>query len=163
MISNETIERTLEAAEREGFTIEVADISNAILARHYEDRGNIVEDAAAYFATPALKWLDKYLSEVVFNDADITFEENKKSMLELIERTRQKERLGEIDPDKAISLEKEIRKIINDKFNVQDDTKDKVVCVETKYNMICRHGYECYLPTKEDLMKMYGLVEKEKK
>lgn len=163
MITNENIENIIAEAAQEGFDIGVADISSAILARFYEDWELITSDSKDYFASDGMKWLSKHLSDTVFNDADINFDDNKKSMIALIEETRRKAKRGEIEADKAISIEKDIRKILNDKFNVQDNTKDKVVVVEKKYNMVCRHGYECYLPTKEELMEMYGLVEKDKK
>lgn len=163
MITNENIENIIAEAAQEGFDIGVADISSAILARFYEDWEVITSDSQEYFASDSMKWLAKHLSDTVFNDTDINFDDNKKSMIALIEETRRKAKRGEIEADKAISIEKDIRKILNDKFNVQDNTKDKVVVVEKKYNMVCRHGYECYLPTKEDLMEMYGLVEKDKK
>lgn len=161
MISNENIEEIINEGANLGFDVTVADISNAILARFYEDRMNITTDTE-YFGNEAMKWLERYLSSVVFNDSDITFEDNRKAMLGLIEKTKRDLAAGRIEAKDALKIESDLRVKLNDKFKVQDDTKDKVVFVEPKYNMICRHGYECYLPTKEDLMKMYNLVEKEK-
>lgn len=161
MISNENIEEIISEGASQGYEITVEDISKAILARHYEDRGNITTDTE-YFGTEAAKWLERYLSAIVFNDSDITFEDNRKAMLGLIEKTKRDLAAGRIEAKDALKIESDLRVKLNDKFKVQDDTKDKVVIVEPKYNMICRHGYECYLPSKEDLMKMYNLVEKEK-
>lgn len=162
MISNENIQDIIEAAGREGYDVTVDDISRAILARFYEDRGNITAKAREYFSKDAMKWLADYISQVVFNDTDITFEDNRAAMLQLIEQTKRKLAAGDIEAKDALKIEADLRVKLNDKFKVQDDTKDKVVFVEKKYNMVCRHGYECYLPTKEDLMEQYGLVEKEK-
>lgn len=162
MISNENINEIIAAGEAEGYEISVEDISNAILARFYEDRSNINGNAPLYFGQEGIKWLEKHLSEVIFNDAEITFEDNRKAMLGLIEQTKRKLAAGEIEAKDALKIESDLRVKLNDKFKVQDDTKDKVVYVEKKYNTVCRHGYECYVPTKEDLMEMYDLVERER-
>lgn len=160
MISNENIDEIMAAAEGNGYAITGDDIANAVLARFYEDRTRIRDDAEAYFATEVMKWLEKHLSDVVFNDAEITFEDNRKAMLGLIEKTKRDLAAGRIEAKDALKIETDLRVKLNDKFKVQEDTKDKVVIVEPKYNMVCRHGYECYLPTKDDLMKMYDLVER---
>lgn len=162
MITNETIQRIIEAGAAEGYEVSVKDISKAILARHYEDWGNISKMADTYFATKQYKWLSGYLSQQVFDDSAMTFDDNKKAIIKLIEKTQRDAKNGLIDPDKAIKLEGDLRVKLNDKFNVQSEVKDKVVVVEKKYNMVCRHGYECYLPSKDELMEMYGLVEKDK-
>lgn len=161
MITNETISKTIEAALEDGYEITVEDISKAVLARHYEDWTNITADEE-YFGTPQMKWLANYLSDTVFDDNALSFEDNKKAYIELIEQTKRKAKMGEIEAKDALKIEADLRVKLNDKFSVQDDTKDKVVIVEPKYNMICRHGYECYLPTVEQLKEMYNLVEKDK-
>lgn len=162
MITRDDIEELMQAAEGAGYDIEPRDISNAVLARYYEDRSLIVDDDKGYFAEPRIKWLMQYLSEAVFHDSDITFDDNRKAMLELVEQTKRKLAAGEIEAKDALKIEADLRVKLNDKFRVQDENKDKVVFVEKKYNMVCKHGYECYLPTKEDLMEMYGLVERTK-
>lgn len=162
MITEETIESIIEAADKEGYAIGVDDISRVILARFYEDRTRITDDPV-YFHKDSTKWLEKYVGDTVFNDDEITFEDNRKAILRLIEQTQRQRAAGEIEAKDALKIEADLRVKLNDKFNVQDDTRDKVVIVEKKYNMICRHGYECYLPTVDDLKEMYGLVEKDKK
>lgn len=159
MITNETIESIIAAAADNGFDVAVEDIQKAVLARHFEDRSTI--DSKGYFETDMAVWLEQYVSDVVFGDAEISFEDNRKAMLELIEKTKRDKAAGRIEAKDALKIEADLRVKLNDKFKVQDDTRDKVVFVEKKYNMVCRHGYECYLPTKADLMEMYNLVEKE--
>ena len=50
---------------------------------------------------------------------------------------------------------------LNDKFQVQGEVKEQLIVVNTKFNAICGScGREIYIPTKEDLMEKYNLVEK---
>ena len=49
---------------------------------------------------------------------------------------------------------------LNDKFSVSEEVKEQLIYVNAKYNAICECGRELYIPTKEDLMKEYNLVEK---
>lgn len=160
MITREEIEEIIKEAKKAKHVIVPSDINNVILNRFIADKSLIVADFEDYFSRKEIKWLVNYMSKNVFDDEGITFDENKKALLDLIERNKKLLERGEIDPKDALKIEADIRVKLNDKFKVQDDTREQVVIVEPKYNHICRFGHECYLPTKEDLIKMYNLVEK---
>lgn len=171
MINTENIKAIIEAGSVAGHQIIVRDISFVLLCRMYEEKDLAYkslfpdkDDLDNYIKQDKIKWLQGYMSKSFFSDEDnsITFDENKKAILELIEETKKRLENKEIEPKDALKIEADLRVKLNDKFKIQSETKEKVVIVEKKYNMICKHGYECYLPSKQDLMEMYDLVERNK-
>lgn len=172
MINADKIREIIDVGNAFGHQIIVRDISYVLLCRMYEERDIAYktlfpeqsDDFEKYAGQKKIKWLQDYMTQTIFNDDDsiITFDDNKKAMIELIERTQKSLENHEIDPDKALKIEADLRVKLNDKFKIQNEIKEKVVIVEKKYNMICKHGFECYLPTKEELMEMYDLVERNK-
>lgn len=170
MINTDNIKAIIEAGSVAGHQIIVRDISFVLLCRMYDERDLAYkslfpdqDDYANYIKQAKIKWLQGYMSKSFFDDDNtITFDENKKAMLDLIEETQKRLANGEIEAKDALKIEADLRVKLNDKFKIQSETKEKVVIIEKKYNMICKHGYECYLPTKEDLMEMYDLVERNK-
>lgn len=170
MINTENIKAIIEAGSVAGHQIIVRDVSFVLLCRMYDERDLAYkslfpdqDDYANYIKQAKIKWLQDYMSKSFFEDDNtITFDENKKAMLDLIEETQKRLANGEIEAKDALKIEADLRVKLNDKFKIQSETKEKVVIVEKKYNMICKHGYECYLPTKTDLMEMYDLVERNK-
>ena len=70
---------------------------------------------------------------------------------------------GTIDIKDGLKILTDISVKLNDKFNIADTTKDQLVVVNTKYNSTCEYcNHEIYIPTKEDLMKKYNLIENKK-
>ena len=67
----------------------------------------------------------------------------------------------EIDIKDGLKILADLSVKLNDKFNVTSEEKDQMIVVNKKYNSICQCGRELYIPTKEDLMDKYNLVEKE--
>ena len=91
---------------------------------------------------------------------DITFEENKAYMLKLKKDTENAMAIGEIDKKDGLKILADLSVKLNDKFSVNEEVKDQMVVVNTKYNAVCPYcQHETYIPTKEDLMKEYNLKE----
>lgn len=171
MINSDNIRSIIDAGNVAGHQVIVRDVSFVLLCRMYEEKDLAYkslfpdqDDFDNYIKQDKIKWLQGYMSKSFFSDEDnsITFDENKKAMLDLIEETQKRLANGEIEAKDALKIEADLRVKLNDKFKIQSETKEKVVIVEKKYNMICKHGYECYLPSKQDLMEMYDLVERNK-
>ena len=69
---------------------------------------------------------------------------------------------GLIEPKDGLKILADIRVKLNDKFKVQEQSKDRLIVVNTKYNNVCSHcGHEIFIPSKEQLMEEYNLVEKQ--
>lgn len=171
MINSDNIRSIIDAGNVAGHQVIVRDVSFVLLCRMYEEKDLAYkslfpdqDDFDNYIKQDKIKWLQGYMLKSFFSDEDnsITFDENKKAILELIEETKKRLENKEIEPKDALKIEADLRVKLNDKFKIQSETREKVVIVEKKYNMICKHGFECYLPTKEDLMEMYDLVERNK-
>lgn len=171
MINSDNIRSIIDAGNVAGHQVIVRDVSFVLLCRMYDEKDLAYkslfpdqDDYEKYVKQAKIKWLQEYMSKSFFMDDDntITFDENKKAMLDLIEETQKRLANGEIEAKDALKIEADLRVKLNDKFKIQSETKEKVVIVEKKYNMICKHGYECYLPSKQDLMEMYDLVERNK-
>ena len=83
-------------------------------------------------------------------------------MIKLKKDTEEAMANGEIEKKDALKILADISVKLNDKFNVKDANEDRqVVIVQNKFNAICECGREIYVPTKEEMMKKYNLVEKD--
>jgi hypothetical protein len=92
---------------------------------------------------------------------DITFEENKAYMLKFKKDIEKAIEDGEMEKKDGYKALADISVKLNDKFQVQGEVKEQLIVVNTKFNAICGScGREIYIPTKEDLMEKYNLVEK---
>ena len=179
MISNEQIKRAIEDCARANHTISVRDISYVLLSMHLDDSlvaykcifGNDYDYNQDYHATydqtSTMTYLKSYVEFTLLNDKkkkkkteDISFEENKAYMLGLKKQTEEAMAAGEIDKKDGLKILTDISTKLNDKFSVKDEVQDSIVQVYTKFNAICECGKEIYIPTKEDLMAKYNLVEK---
>ena len=68
----------------------------------------------------------------------------------------------EIDKKDGLKILAQISTTLNDKFKVSSEDVQQRIFVNKKFNSICSNcGKELYIPTKEDLMEKYDLVEKE--
>lgn len=185
MITNEQIRQTINDCSKVGHSIGMRDISYVLLCKHYEDKATAyrilfgldadfnAEYVWVYDQTAAMTYLkdyvDRNLIEVLTtkkkkkklsDEEDISFEENKAGIVGELQKVNELEASGAIDPAKAVDLRMKARIALNDKFKVQEDAHDQVVYVFSKYNSTCSGcGKELYIPTKEELMKKYGLVE----
>ena len=179
MISNEQIKRAIEDCARANHTISVRDISYVLLSMQFDDSlvaykcifGNDYDYNQDYHATydqtSTMTYLKSYVEFTLLNNKkkktkteDISFEENKAYMLGLKKQTEEAMAAGEIDKKDGLKILTDISTKLNDKFSVKDEVQDSIVQVYTKFNAICECGKEIYIPTKEDLMAKYNLVEK---
>lgn len=177
-LSKEKVGEILTKASENGLSLKVRDISYVLLRRYFADRsyafrvcfgadadyGDDVIDA--YENGEGYAFLKEELegvrdrSGVVYND-DITFEENKAYMLKIKRDTEEAMEKGELDKKDGLKILADLSVKLNDKFSVQAEVKDQMVLVSTKYNNICSYcQHEIYIPTKEQLMKEYNLIEK---
>lgn len=92
-------------------------------------------------------------------DGDLSFEENKAAMIELIKRTEEALEDGSIDVDKGLKILSDLRVKLNDKFKVADKEVEQYIIVQPKYNTICEHTRrECWVQTKEFAMEHWHLI-----
>lgn len=189
MITNEQIRQTINDCTKAGHAIGMRDISYILLCRHYEDHTTAyrilfgldadfnADYANTYDQTLAINYLRDYMEFNLNDDAgvkkkkkkvslddDISFEENKAEIVNLIKATKQAFENGEIEAKDALKIEADLRVKLNDKFSVTEDVKDQIVVVNQKYDAICgRCGCEVARRpiSKEEAMEMYDLVEKE--
>lgn len=182
MISNYDIKKIIEDCAQGGAKIKVRDIAFVLLSLFLEDKvvayrsvfqEEVSNDAVAkYNASNSISYLRTHLEQNylkrpgsvkvnVSSEGDLSFEQNKAEMVGLIKQTEQAMKSGELEKKDGLKIIADLRVKLNDKFKVADDSKDSLVVVETKYNGICEGcGREVYIPTKEQLMKKYGLIEK---
>ena len=157
-----------------GFAISVRDISYILLCRSYEDDivaykslfGDSSETEITYYkqSMPIVE-LGKLMADSLgWNGKDdITFEENKAYMLKLKADTEKAIEDGDIEKKDGLKILTDISTKLNDKFGAKDNNTEQIVFVDCKFNDVCgKCGAELYIPTKEDLMKKYNLVEKDK-
>lgn len=176
MISNEDLNKIIEKAQKDGYSVKVRDISYILLRNNYEDYsiayislyGSVDKDEIEkYENSKEIAYLKKVVSKYIHKrkgakEGDITFEENKAYMLKLKADTEKAMADGEIETKDGLKILADISVKLNDKFAVSDMTKEQLIYVNIKYNSICEKcGAELYIPTKEDLMKEYNLIEKD--
>jgi hypothetical protein len=186
MISNEQLSKVIKDCESAGHTVKIKDISYVLLCRCYDDVAvayKVIFDTncdnnmvMAYHKSATISFLRTYMEsnfpekkEIIKvggkrkkeNIEDITFDENKEALIKMIREVEEKEASGELDANQSAQLRTKLRIALNDKFQVKDDVKEQMVVVNIKYNEICPYcSHELYIPTKEDLMKQYNLIEK---
>ena len=183
MLSTDDLRSIKNDCEKAGHKIVVKDISFAIVKKMYEDvlvayksiyNDNRTDtDIVAFAKSPTIIFLSSYLDSMFKQKGsvnvtttkrkdvnDITFEENKAEIIRLIKETQEARANNEMDVKDALKLEGELRVKLNDKFKVQEEVKDNVVVVNQKFNAVCECGREIYIPTKEDMIKKYNLIEK---
>lgn len=111
-------------------------------------------------AASATKVQDTSAKDINSKYKDITFEENKEAMLELIDEIQEGMRNKEIDVAVGLKMQTDIRTKLQDKFEVSNKKDEHRIVVNTKFNHICEWTRkECFLQTKEYAMKQWGLIE----
>lgn len=185
MISTEQVKQAIEDCKKAGHEVGIRDIAYVFLSKNFDDIrmpyrclfGLDVDYnpdyAETYDKTGTMEYLKGYV-DMNFSDGpkkkkkkvaddgdDITFEENKAYMLKLKKDIEKAIEDGEMEKKDGYKALADISVKLNDKFQVQGEAKEQMVMVNTKYNAICEAcGRETYIPTKEDLMEKYNLVEK---
>lgn len=182
-ISVDDIKKIIEDASKKGFKIGVRDIAFVVLLDAFENEdiaykclfgsesGFMQEYASVYARTGAVEYIKDYIDILSSNNGsrgkkqdvdDITFDENKAYMIKLKKDTEEAMANGEIEKKDALKILADISVKLNDKFNVKDANEDRqVVIVQNKFNAICECGREIYVPTKEEMMNKYNLIEKD--
>ena len=181
MITRADIERTLADCEGMGYSkISVKDISYFVLKREYQDGAipyrllfskKTTDNYIDYENREDIKFLRNYMNsnfskqaQIVpekKSSADISFDENKEAMISMISELKQALLDGKIEYKEYSDRVIKLRVALNDKFNVADQKEQQYIIVEKKWNAVCEHcRHEIYIPTKEDLMEKYNLVER---
>lgn len=172
-MNKEKINEIILTCREQGFEVRVRDIAFILLCTQFDDQHVAYvslfgeSDALtveAYSNSKHMVFLRNYLKENFFSDDSITFEENKAYMLKLKKDTEYAMSHNEIEKKDALKILADISVKLNDKFGAKEDIKDQIVVVNCKYNSVCEGcGREIYVPTKDDLMKKYNLIENNKK
>lgn len=177
MISTEQLKEIINEASKVGHTVSVRDVAYAILSMHFDDNlvaykslfGNDYdyrqEQCETYDDSAMISYVKAYVEMLTIGgnkskSDDISFEENKAEIINLIKETKDKEAKGEIDAKQSLDLQTKLRVTLNDKFRVQSEEVEQRVVVTPKFNGVCSYcSREIHVPTKEDLMKKYNLIE----
>ena len=178
MISNEKLENIISECKKVGHDIRIRDISYVLLCRFISDKnvvyrsifGSVENDTEIelYDQSKSIAFLKTYLKDEEASGSkgrkkksgDISFEENKEEMIRLIKEAQEALERGEIEAKDALKIQADLRVKLNDKFSIKDETQEQLVVVNIKFNDVCSCGREIYVPTKEDLMEKYNLIEK---
>lgn len=171
-MTNEEIKEIVEYFRKQGKQIRVRDIAYAMLSRLFESDvtayqclfGN--EGYEEYKDAPERKEIENYLKlqghikTQKASDDELSFEQNKREMQALIQRFEDGIENGTIEPAIGLAKIADIRVKLNDKFNIQEEQQERVIQVIRKFNAVCDCGREIYVPTKQELMEEYNLIEK---
>lgn len=175
-MDNEQIKRTIEHFKGIGETIRVRDIAYTLLSKMFADSKTAYQclfGSEGYddYADDEMRGkLEQYMTDEGYiksmsTDADtggITFEQNRREMEILLEKTQQAMDDGLVDPKDALKIMADIRVKLNDKFKVESKQQARYIVVQKRYNNVCPHcNREIYIPSKQDLMEEYGLTEKQ--
>lgn len=185
MITNDKLNTIILECQSSGYKVKIRDIAYLLLCRSFEDYKLAYksiygaeckdEDIEKYDESKEISFLRTYL-DVNFKDKsknkktisgtddDITFEENKAEIIRLIKQTQESLADGKIDAKDALKIEADLRIKLNDKFQVQSDTKEQMVVVNVKYDDVCsycQHEVARRPMSKEEAMSKYNLIEKQ--
>lgn len=173
-MDNEHIKKTIEHFKESGETIRVRDIAYTLLSKMFADNKTAYQclfgtEGYDDYADDEMRGkLEQYMSDEgyiksISTDADtggITFEQNRREMEILLEKTQQAMDDGLVDPKDALKIMADIRVKLNDKFKVESKQQARYIVVQKRYNNVCPHcNREIYIPSKQDLMEEYGLTE----
>lgn len=182
MITNEQIRSIIDECKSINVSVKVSDIAYVLLCNQIKDpfvvfkvifKNDEYNDFVTYSNLSSVVYLQKHINQKYkkvlqkdsksikkqHNENDITFEENKAKMVKLIEDVEKKFNEGEIEAKDYFKITTELRVKLNDKFKVVEEVKDSCVIIEPKFNNVCLCGREIYIPSKEDLIKTYNLIE----
>jgi hypothetical protein len=175
-MDNEQIKKTIEHFKEDGETIRVRDVAYTLLSKMFADSKTAyqclfgTEGYDDYADDEMRSKLEQYMSDEgyirsVSTDADtggITFEQNRREMEILLEKTQQAMDDGLVDPKDALKIMADIRVKLNDKFKVESKNQYRQIIVEKKFDFVCPHTrHECYQLDKDFAMKKWNLIEKQ--
>lgn len=173
-MDNEQIKATIEHFKEQGETIRVRDIAYTLLSKMFADNKTAYqclfgsEGYDEYSEEEMRSKLEQYMSDEgyirsVSTDADtggITFEQNRREMEILLEKTQKAMDKGLVDPKDALKIMADIRVKLNDKFKVESKQQDRMIVVERKFSFVCpTTRKECYQLDKDFAMKKWNLIE----
>ena len=174
-MDNEQIKETVEHFKEDGETVRVRDIAFTLLSKMFSDSKTAYQclfgsDGFDEYVTDDMRSkLETYLTEQgyiksVSTDAEtggITFAENKHAMEQMLKDIQKDMDDGIIERKDGYARMESIRTKLNDKFKVEAAEKDRLIVVEKKYSGVCEYcHHEIYVPSVEDLMEKYNLIEK---
>ena len=178
MIGKKQLREITETAKDKGYEVKIRDVAYVLLCKSFEDHsiayrvayGQETVDAQAHDSKPEISYLNDYIKYGLDNGSGnaeakankMSFDENREEMVKLLKKTQNAMEKGLIEAKDAFRIMADIRVKLNDKFNVNDRSQESLVIVEPKFNSLCACGREIYVPSKEDLMKKYDLVERTK-
>ena len=77
-----------------------------------------------------------------------------------VDEIKAAERNGEIDKKDSLKMQADLRNKLDNKLESVSGDATQFIIVNQKFNSICEYcGREISVPTKEDLMKKYNLIE----
>ena len=173
-MDNDQIKKTIEHFKESGDTIRVRDIAYTLLSKMFADSKTAYQclfgtEGYDDYADDEMRGkLEQYMSDEgyirsVSTDADtggITFEQNRREMEILLEKTQQAMDDGLVDPKDGLKIMADIRVKLNDKFKVESKQQDRMIVVERKFSFVCPHTRkECYQLDKDFAMKKWNLIE----
>ena len=173
-MDNEHIKKTIEHFKESGETIRVRDIAYTLLSKMFADNKTAYQclfgtEGYDDYADDEMRGkLEQYMSDEgyiksISTDADtggITFEQNRREMEILLEKTQEAMDDGLVDPKDGLKIMADIRVKLNDKFKVESKQQARYIVVQKRYNDVCPHcNREIYIPSKQDLMEEYNLIE----
>lgn len=147
-LKNKEIKEIIDNCAVNGYSITAKDVSFALLTFLIDDVSvcwksiftTPSSNADGYCKDEMFKFLIEQIQEHFKEDkveGDISFEENKQKIIELINETRTAQLRGEIDAKDALKIQADLRCKLNDKFDVKDTSNDQMIIVENKYNAVC--------------------------
>jgi len=175
MITQSKLKEIIDKADSKGYKVKVRDIGYVILCEQFEDKelafklvyGENSNFTPAFDTAPSISYLKDYFKYSMKADeltgvaeAKMSFDENKKEMIKLLNQTQRAMDDGLIEAKDALRIMADIRVKLNDKFQVTDRSQQSLIVVEPKFNDRCSCGREIYVPTIDDLKKKYNLVER---
>ena len=181
MITREQLVECVSDAKDLGYDIKIRDIIYCLLLqriddveiiyisifgqpsdRHIVSEYNESEDIEFIKGYIKEHWTAKVHNEDEVSYEDISFEENKASLIKLLKRLDSDVEAGLVDRDKAYKIETDIRSKLVKDFATSKRIDEEVIQVVTKYNDICpycHHEIHAKEMTKEEAMRKYNLTD----
>lgn len=155
------------------FVILCGEIAFKNVAYKYAYPGKTVKKGIgeALYATEPIKQLitvmtaNGYTNEDVadLSENELTREQNKQGLIELIYRTERLMRKGRLEEKDGLRILGDLRVKLNDRFEMEAGNEERrIIVVPAKHDMVCPHtNRECYQwPSKEACIEKYNLKEK---
>lgn len=180
-MTEKKIKEVISDLKEKGFSIKVRDVAFMLLSKSMPEelayKSIFMDDDYKKYINEsnivALRSYWKYniketpvaigIDEMQASAEKITYDDNRRAMERLITDLTNSIKNDDYAEDRdrlmAQKTVADLRIKLADKFGVQDNEREQVVIVEPKFNSICQCGREIHIPTKEELMIKYNLVE----